>query len=164
MKLLWSDVQGTSIGALEGQLRSKAKLFRQVTIEDLADKTSKESVGLYFFFDGDQLMYMGKSSSRAFIERIPSHLDVRPGNWFGTLLHKLANCNEPPCRSADCLARALDVRLTLLVANAEDMPEDELKDLLESTEYGFRVVLKSKLNPPKNPRMTDPNTPLGHIE
>ena len=42
--------------------------------------------GLYLFFaDNNELQYVGKSTSRSFIERIPSHFDQRHDAWFNTL-------------------------------------------------------------------------------
>lgn len=162
MKLFWSKVQGTPLCELKNALSSAAKLVRQVTIEDLVATKTEQSTGLYFFFEGDTLMYVGKSSSRAFIERVPSHFDVRPGSWFGTLLIKLAE-PVPGCQPAECLERALNMRLALLVADSNIMDIGDVKDLLRSIEYSLRVVLRPELNAPSNPKLIDPNTPLADI-
>ena len=43
--------------------------------------------GLYFIFgeNPNELKYIGKCTSRSFIERIPAHFDQREDSWFGTL-------------------------------------------------------------------------------
>lgn len=159
MKLLWSQFQGKSYGELGGALQDAAKSVRQVTIEDLVATSPEQSTGLYFFFKGETLMYVGKAGSRAFIERVPSHFDSRPGSWFGTLLKKLAE-RASGCTPAECIEDALGMRLALLVADAKAMAEDDLKDLLESTESNLRAALHPQLNTPKHPKDIDPDTPL----
>jgi hypothetical protein len=46
--------------------------------------------GLYLFFDNEEeLWYIGKATSRSFIERVPSHFDQRHDAWFNTLPRKI---------------------------------------------------------------------------
>lgn len=70
--------------------------------------------GLYLFFDDqDVLWYVGKSTSRSFIERVPSHFDQRQDAWFNTLPTRImAMCSiaEYP----DALALGLSLRLVLV--------------------------------------------------
>jgi len=60
-----------------------------LTLKDLLfceDNPIKPSIGVYIFFDqDDNVIYVGKSSSRSFIERIPPHFDFREKTWFRTL-------------------------------------------------------------------------------
>jgi ribosomal protein L24E len=42
--------------------------------------------GLYFFRKGKRIIYIGKCSSMSFIERIPSHFDIRVNAYKNSLL------------------------------------------------------------------------------
>src|ERR1700690_3283156 len=163
MKLYWSKIQGQPLGSLIQPLSGVAKIVQSVTIKELVAENPRSSTGLYFFFEDSDSMYVGRSSSRAIIERIPSHFDIRPGCFFGTLLSKLAHECEPYKQPVECVARALCMRLALLVADSTDMPEDGVKDLIKDTETDLRSLLLPKLNSPKNPKSIKPREPLGTI-
>ncbi len=47
--------------------------------------------GVYVFKQGKDIFYVGKSSSRSFVERIPAHFDLRHGVWFNTILRYVAD-------------------------------------------------------------------------
>ena len=70
--------------------------------------------GLYLFFDDvNELWYVGKSTSRSFIERIPSHFDPRQDAWFNTLPTKIMGvCSIG--EYADAHALGLSLRLVLI--------------------------------------------------
>ena len=55
-----------------------SKALSAVTIGELCSMSDYPN-GLYFIFDGDlrELQYVGKCTSKSFIERIPSHFDQR---------------------------------------------------------------------------------------
>lgn len=43
--------------------------------------------GIYFFVSpNDDVVYVGKASSRNFVERLGGHFDLRAGNWFSSFL------------------------------------------------------------------------------
>ena len=43
--------------------------------------------GIYFFVSPyDDVVYVGKASSRCFVERLGGHFDLRAGNWFSSFL------------------------------------------------------------------------------
>jgi hypothetical protein len=46
--------------------------------------------GVYIFKKDDEVVYVGKASSRPFIERIPAHLDTRGYGWMNTMLKYLS--------------------------------------------------------------------------
>lgn len=44
---------------------------------------------IYFFVSpNDDVVYVGKASSRSFVERLGGHFDLRAGNWFSSFLRK----------------------------------------------------------------------------
>jgi hypothetical protein len=67
-----------------------AKVLSEVTLGELCSM-SEHPNGLYFIFGGNsrELQYVGKCTSRSFIERIPAHLDQREWAWFNTLPKKI---------------------------------------------------------------------------
>jgi hypothetical protein len=48
------------------------------------------SCGVYVFKDGKGIFYVGKISRKSFVERIPSHFDMRNGVWFNRILQLVA--------------------------------------------------------------------------
>jgi hypothetical protein len=145
VKVIWSSVKDATLSEVGDRLRSVAKPFGSVTMADLVAAEPGESLGLYVFFEGDTWIYVGKASSRAIIERVPSHLDVRPEEWFGTLLKELGKRRVPPGPPRDCVDQALALRLALLVA---DSPKLEIA----RAEDAFRHAFRPLLNAPKKPR------------
>jgi len=69
-------------------------------------------VGLYFVFEGNDLVYVGKSSSRSFVERLPAHFDPRDDGWFNTLPRKVAKANKVALSSGH--SSALEYSVVLL--------------------------------------------------
>jgi hypothetical protein len=66
------------------------KRVGEVTLSDLCSFAEYPN-GLYFFFDDDdRLWYVGKSTSRSFIERIPSHFDTRLRDYLQPKLNKIS--------------------------------------------------------------------------
>lgn len=140
MKLLWSEIRKASFADVSTELARIAKPFESVTMADLVAPSPQESTGLYFLRDEEKWAYVGKSESRAFIERIPSHLDVRPGSYFGTLLQKLGkHRGQDPVQ---CVKEALSLRLAVLVADVAGAD-------LGAAELAFRHAFRPSLNAPK---------------
>lgn len=118
------------------------KVISEVTIGELCSMT-KYPHGLYFFYDENQqtLQYIGKCTSKTFIERIPSHLDQRYKEaWFNTLPRKLTEKNGVSYIKAH--ARALQFHVLLL--GIKDA------DVTSKLEKIFRHSYEPKLNTPKN--------------
>ena len=47
--------------------------------------------GVYVFKEENAIFYVGKSSGKSFVERIPAHFDLRHGAWFNTILQYVAD-------------------------------------------------------------------------
>lgn len=70
--------------------------------------------GVYLFFATDgELRYVGKSTSRSFIERISSHFDQRHDAWFATLPRRVLKLSQMAAY-ADAHAHALEFKLVLV--------------------------------------------------
>lgn len=67
---------------------NRSKVF-SLTLRDFLfkeDEFVKNPNGVYVFTNNDKVLYVGKTSSRAFIERIAGHFDARSSAWFHSFL------------------------------------------------------------------------------
>jgi len=102
--------------------------------------------GLYLFFDeSNELWYVGKATSRSFIERVPAHFDQREDAWFNTLPKKFMAINETSGYRA-AHARSLSLRLVLIGIKS--------KETAVKFEQVLRSFLQPKLNPGKKAKFT----------
>lgn len=133
----YDEVNACSLTQFEAVLRATPpKRLGSVTLAELS--ATPQPNGLYFLFDDQQrLQYVGKSSSRSFIERIPSHLDPRPSGWFNTLPKKLM-AQHPQFDYSSALEQAMAFSLVLL-----GMPKS-------CNIQGLEVALRSHLQPTLN--------------
>ncbi|MBI5293393.1 MAG: hypothetical protein HY872_16070 [Chloroflexi bacterium] len=142
-----------TLSAFEATLQgAPTKVISDVTIGDLCSMEYPN--GLYFFFDGNprKLQYVGKCTSRSFVERVPAHFDQREGAWFNTLPTKLAQKGHT---YGEALAKALQFHVLLL----------GIRDagVAKKLERVFRHSYKPILNTPKNPRPFDANRSLAQL-
>jgi hypothetical protein len=145
MRISWAEAADLSLRDLLATMLQRSKTVRHVTIEDMAVRSDTPSNGVYVFFAGSSVAYVGVAGSRAFIERVPSHFDTRPGAWFGTLLEKLAGSRGGGVQRSDVLSEALDFTICLLHIGSGDAEPRDVEDVLRHT---FQPVL----NPPKKLR------------
>lgn len=133
----YDEVSACSLMQFEAVLRATPrKRLGSVTLAELS--ATPQPNGLYFLFDDQlRLQYVGKSSSRSFIERIPSHLDPRPNGWFNTLPKKLM-AQHPQFDYSSALEQAMAFSLVLL-----GMPKS-------CNIQGLEVALRSHLRPALN--------------
>jgi hypothetical protein len=79
---------------------SSKKLLKEVSMFDLSILEGKPFVsagGVYLFFDSNNTcLYVGKATSRSFIERIPAHFDPRSGAWFTHFPNKVVRKGLAP--------------------------------------------------------------------
>lgn len=99
--------------------------IRDLKLTDLV-LPANQCNGIYFFVSpNDSVVYVGKASSRCFVERLGGHFDLRAGNWFSSFLHyhaKVVNGVVGDLSSEDyekSYNATLDYRLKLL---AIDVP------------------------------------------
>ena len=108
------DHREKTVGQLGNVLRLlPKKVVGAVQIAELC-AVAEYPNGLYLLYgDDDELWYVGKSTSRSFVERIPAHFDQRPDAWFNTLPKAILN-REPVTCFAEALQLALSLRIVLL--------------------------------------------------
>jgi len=143
-----------TLGAFEATLQgATTKVLSDVTIGDLCSMSEYPN-GLYFFFDGNprKLQYVGKCTSRSFVERIPAHFDQREDAWFNTLPTKLALKGNT---YGEAHAKALQFHVLLLGIRDTD--------IATKLERVFRHSYKPFLNTPRNPHPFDANRSLAQL-
>ncbi len=133
---------------LEAVEKTCGKKMKEVLLSDfiLNEPEGYElNHGVYIFKDGPNIKYIGKASSRPFIERIPAHLDTRANGWMNNMLKIIW---EDTSRS-DYLRESLFVienyELLLVFFSKE---EDHLKEKISEVEK-FLINNLSCLNKKK---------------
>ena len=100
-------------GVLSYVKHEMAVPLSSLTLNDLA---IYPGIGLYFFYNmkGD-LMYVGKCTSRSFLERVPSHFDCRKHAQFATVVKRLEADNSQTDDISEISRKALtDLKLFLV--------------------------------------------------
>ena len=117
------------------------KRVGSVTLEELC-AIDEYPNGLYLFFnDENELWYVGKATSRSFIERIPAHFDQREIAWFNTLPKKVMKfCNIQTYREA--LNKSLSLKLMIVGIQDKNSPM-KLETVLRS--YLAKLLQKVKM-------------------
>lgn len=59
-------------------------------IHQLISEDPNLNHGIYIFKNDSQEIYVGKCTSRSFVERISAHFDNRDGAWMNTILKKIS--------------------------------------------------------------------------
>lgn len=90
----YSEIKNLSIRELIEKIESKGgRRISELTIGDLIFNNGKPihtGCGVYVFLNESKIFYVGKNSARCFVERIPSHFDIRKEGWFNRLLRLIA--------------------------------------------------------------------------
>jgi hypothetical protein len=129
---------------------TKAKYLHDVTISDLCSMPNHPN-GLYFIFGEtpNELKYIGKCTSRSFIERIPAHFDQREDSWFGTLPKRVRKEDHSYQNAIEeCL------KFKIVLFGIRD------KDIACRLERIFIHSYQPILNKPKKTQEFDPNMRL----
>jgi hypothetical protein len=99
--------------------------------------------GVYLFFDSNNIcLYVGKATSRSFIERIPAHFDPRSYAWFATLPNRVVKQDLTSDYSS-----ALDFcvnQCNLLLINFNT--NEECSEQASLTETYLQILFQPKLN------------------
>ena len=112
-----SDIAPMCLSDIGSFFESHAKkVVGQIELRELASLRDYPN-GIYLFYKSggqrDELVYVGKATSRSFIERIPAHFDSREDAWMNSL-PKHAMRSEKLGTYQDALALALSLKVLLL--------------------------------------------------
>lgn len=87
--LFYDQIKELTLEQLFNEINRKDYLRVKVKDIKLVDLlyNNRSLLGVYIFFDEDnKVVYIGKASSRAILERMAGHLDPRPRSFFNNLL------------------------------------------------------------------------------
>ncbi len=101
----YNDIKHLSIGELISEIENTSgRKIEDLTIGDLIFNNGKPihtGCGVYIFKNKNVIFYVGKNSARCFVERIPSHFDIRKEGWFNRLLRLIARAEIGEDESSD---------------------------------------------------------------
>lgn len=87
-----NKIEEKSLQKLESMMKNNLVPLCKLKVQDLifdSNKFLEPGNGVYIFYDKHGApLYVGKASSRSFIERIPAHFDLRESAWFNSFLKK----------------------------------------------------------------------------
>ena len=137
------DYSGKSV--IKVVQRAEKKPLKELRIYDLimrGNRPLKISHGVYFFYSAQgECLYVGKNSSRRFVERIPDHFSLGVDSWMNQFLShmkKVYNLRD----IATAAIKAKNCRLLLMpVGNHESIGK---------IEKFFKIFLQPKFNSHKD--------------
>lgn len=134
----FDDCLELDLGSLASLIvRSPRRRVGSVTMEELC-RISDYPHGLYLLFDRENIVcYVGKATSRSFIERIPAHFDSREAAWFNTIPKRVMR-DYGLDRDGDALELGLGLDI-LLIGVKETSTTAKLESIL-------RAYLQPKFN------------------
>ena len=105
--------------------------------------------GLYFFYQDNQLMYIGTCRSRTFFNRVVCHLDAYEHAWMNTLLRKVKDSQKVSLQeAATTVFEHFSVKfISVPIFEKEDKKR---KSQLLHLENALRAELQPKLNAAKS--------------
>ena len=105
--------------------------------------------GLYFFYQDNQLMYIGTCRSRTFFNRVVCHLDAYEHAWMNTLLRKVKDNQKVSLQEAATIVFE-DFSVKFVSVPMFDKEDNERKSQLLHLENALRAELQPKLNAAKS--------------
>lgn len=116
---------GYNIVHLEADIKKRALPLADATFVDLIDSSN----GVYVFLYGNEIIYVGKCSSRSFSERLAAHVSNSPHGYMNNVMQNIAwsfarptiskkdfhdDSNEP--ERTDCFNKAIGVMKEFKIA------------------------------------------------
>jgi len=158
----FNEIQNISVNQLIDRLyESNKKIIGDLKLIDLIYE-KQSMTGVYIIFDKDESpVYIGKTGSRAILERLAAHLDLRPGAYMNSFLCALAGKRKQrkgPHATEEDLKNVYENALThkfvfIQIPNTEDH-----KKKITKLEGILAKKLKTIYNTTRGKEKTDINT------
>ncbi len=111
----YTDIQSKTLSEARNYLQKQnKKTIGDISIWELSTMIGKPH-GVYIFFDPSfetKILYVGKSTSRSFIDRLPAHFDPRKEAWMNTLPKKVQKCDNSTYNEA--LNKSLSFQILII--------------------------------------------------
>lgn len=105
--------------------------------------------GLYFFYQDNQLMYIGTCRSRTFFHRVVCHLDAYKHAWMNTLLRKVKDSQNVSLQEAATIVFE-HFSVKFVSVSMFEKEDKERKSQLLHLENALRAELQPKLHAAKS--------------
>ena len=103
--------------------------------------------GIYVFKKDSEIKYIGKASSRPFIERVPAHLDIRRNGWMNNMLKYLSEDSDPKNYLKESLHVIENYELLLVLFKTEDCTKDKILEVERCLIQSTPCINKKKKTP-----------------
>jgi hypothetical protein len=128
----YKEIKGDNFNILlDAITNSSGKKVNQILLSDfiLEEPNGYElNHGIYIFKKGTENIYIGKASSRPFIERVPAHLDIRRNGWMNNMLKYLSKDSDPKNYLKESLDVIENYELLLVLFKTEDCTTDKISE------------------------------------
>lgn len=139
----FASVSNKTLAELKNALlRLPRKSVGDVRLRELANIRQHPNGAYLFYSDLGCLEYVGKSTSRIFIDRIPAHFDCREDAWLNSLPKHIQN--QDKCTLSEAVDRALLLEILIIGCDPplhggliESVLRGYLKPRLNKTEKAF---------------------------
>ena len=126
--------------------KASKKPLQKLRVFDLSIFEGKPLVsagGVYLFFDSNNIcLYVGKATSRSFIERIPAHFDPRSSAWFTTFPNRVVKKELTPDYPSALEFCANQCNLLLIKFNTNE----KCSEKASLTEAYLQILFQPTLN------------------
>lgn len=107
--------------------------------------------GVYVFKLKDEIVYVGSCVSRSFVERIPSHFDIRGVGWFNSLLRTIRKSilkKDVPRKDDAFLLDAARFAMSHMTVVLVNFIEVNSRELITRLEHELIDIFKTKNRKP----------------
>ena len=148
--LLFKEIYEVSIEDLKTIIQAlDKKIIGEIKLIDLIFD-NQSMTGIYIIFDNNhKAVYVGKTGSRAILERLAGHFDLRPGAYMNSFLCALSGKRKQrngPHATEDDLKNVYDMALTHKLIFIQIPNNDEHKKKIGKLESILAKEFKTKYN------------------
>ncbi len=142
-------IEEKSLGKVISMMKNVSAPLSTLKIQDLifnANHFLFPGNGVYIFYDKAGVpLYVGKCSSRSFVERIPAHFDLREEAWFNSFLKEYKNARHSTDTNYKKSAKQIFKDCSMSLLNIPN-PKSKIINKMESL---LRATAHPELNPTK---------------
>ena len=165
--ILFADIVNLTIEELKQQIISTSKkVIGDLRLIDLIFE-KKSMTGIYIIFDDKDLpVYVGKTGSRAILERLAGHFDLRPGAYMNSFLCALAGKRKQrkgPHATEEDLRNVYDQALNHKLLFIQIPNTEEHKKKITKLESILSKELNTKFNTRRGAKAVNVKTVISEL-